>query len=189
MNWQSTHRIRQAAAVLGDGGVIAYPTEAVWGLGCDPQNSNALAHVLAMKHRAESKGVILIAANIPQVLPYLGGILPQHLKLLSQSRTVPTTWIVPAGPLAPAWITGGRNTLAIRITSHPLAAALCNAFGGPIVSTSANPNGKPPARTSLRVRCYFPGDQVFIVPGSVGGAAKPSEIRQLATGEILRAGA
>ena len=167
--------------------MIAYPTEAVWGLGCDPRNPAAVAQVLTLKQRAAAKGVILIAASAEQLAPYLGPLPETARQRLAQRRPVPTTWVVPAAPLAPAWITGGRDTLAVRITDHPLAANLCRAFGGPVVSTSANPGGKPPARSALRVRGYF-ADQVYIVPGPLGGAAKPSEIRHLLSGDVLRAG-
>ena len=181
-------RINGAVATLRSGGVIAYPTEAVWGLGCDPLNSRAFAALLGLKQRALSKGVILIAADISQLQPYLGEMTSEDRARLSMPRANPTTWIVPASRFAPAWITGGRKTLAVRVTSHPLSAALCKAFGGPIVSTSANKQGKPPATTALKVRCYFPGDQVFVVPGALGGATKPSEIRDIKTGEVLRPG-
>ena len=174
--------------MLSAGGIIAYPTEAVWGLGCDPQNPAAFARLRALKSRAEAKGVILIAADSRQLQPYLGHLTAEQQRRLAAAATVPTTWIVPAGPAARPWLTGGRPTLAVRITGHPLAAELCRAFGGPIVSTSANRGGKAPARSALRVRCYFPGSAVLLVPGALGGAAKPSEIRDLATGNILRAG-
>ncbi len=188
MNWLSNYRIRRATHHLWSGGVIAYPTEAVWGLGCDPLNGAAVARVLALKRRPVAKGVILIAASAKQLLPYLGELSPPELERLRAGYAVPTTWLVPAGRDAPDWITGGRETLAVRVTDHPLASALCTVFGGPIVSTSANPQGKPPARTALKVRCYFTGEPVHLVSGPLGGAAKPSEIRDLRSGEIVRPG-
>lgn len=188
MNWLLSPRIALAAAVMKSGGVIAYPTEAVWGLGCDPQNEQAVADIMTLKVRPEAKGMILIAAAATQLQSYLGHISAEDFARLNTPTVIPTTWIVPAGRLAPQWITGGRTTLAVRVTQHPLAAALCTAFGGPIVSTSANPSGLPPARSDLKVRCYFRGVDLHIVPGPLGGASKPSEIRDLLTGKILRSG-
>ena len=184
----TNYRIRRAAHHLWSGGVIAYPTEAVWGLGCDPLDPEAFDHILELKRRPVEKGVILIAASAGQLRPYLGDLSAEEMKRLRSPRPVPTTWVVPASPHAPEWITGGRRTLAARITGHPLAAALCRVFGGPIVSTSANPQAKPPARTALKVRCYFPAGEVHVVPGPLGGVARPSEIRDLRSGEILRPG-
>lgn len=188
MNWLLSPRITLAAAALKSGAVIAYPTEAVWGLGCDPQNEQAVADILTLKRRPEAKGMILIAADATQLQSYLGHINAEEFARLNTATTIPTTWIVPAGRFAPKWITGSHTTLAVRITRHPLAAALCRAFGGPIVSTSANPHGLPPARSALKVRRYFRGSGLGIVPGPLGGASKPSEIRDLLTGKILRSG-
>jgi L-threonylcarbamoyladenylate synthase len=188
VNWEQNQRIRIAARLLRNGEVIAYPTEAVWGLGCDPLNQSAVARILALKGRAQSKGLILIAASAAQILPYLGRLCDGDVDRLTAPRAVPTTWVVPAARQVPQWLTGGRETLAVRITTHPMAAALCRVFGGPLVSTSANPQGKPPAKTAFKVRQYFRDAPVCIVPGALGGAVKPSEIRDLRNGSILRPG-
>jgi L-threonylcarbamoyladenylate synthase len=188
VNWKQNLRVQIAARLLARGEVIAYPTEAVWGLGCDPMARDAVAALLALKQRPEAKGLILIAARPEQLLPFIGDLSSDELARLASAGPVPTTWVVPASDLVPSWLNGGRSTLAVRVTRHPLAAALCAAFGGPIVSTSANPQGKPPAKTALKVRCYFPADSVHVVAGPLGKAAKPSEIRDLRSGEILRPG-
>ena len=188
MNWEHNPRIRIAAALLRCGEVVAYPTEAVWGLGCDPGNVGAVDRVLAVKGRAAAKGLILIAASSAQLLPYLGELSPDEVLRLGEARPVATTWVVPASRHAPPWVTGGRATIAVRVIRHPLAAALCRAFGGPLVSTSANPQGKPPARTALKVRQYFRGAHLHVVPGPLGGASQPSEIRDLHSGDVLRPG-
>lgn len=188
VNWEHNPRIRIAARLLRAGEVIAYPTEAVWGLGCDPGNRAAVERILTLKHRAETKGLILIAANAFQLRPYVGELSAEEFSCLEEARAVPTTWVVPAAVKAPRWLTGGRTTIAVRVTRHPVAAALCLAFGGALVSTSANPQGKPPARTPLKIRQYFRGGQVYSVPGPLGGASKPSEIRDLRSGNILRPG-
>lgn len=187
MNWLQNHRVRLAANLLHAGEVIAYPTEAVWGLGCDPLNWHAVSTLLALKDRPVEKGVILIATSVAQVSPFIRPLSEIEIERVLENRGVPTTWVIPASKHAPEWITGGRTSLAVRITRHPLAGSLCRAFGGAIVSTSANPAGKSPALTGLRVRQYF-GEQVHIVPGPLGGSSKPSEIRDLETGRIFRSG-
>jgi L-threonylcarbamoyladenylate synthase len=178
--------VQRAARVLHSGGVIAYPTEAVWGLGCDPHNENAVAQLLALKQRDWRKGVILIAADVTQLAPYLRGLPAETLAQLQHSWPGPHTWLVPNNGAAPAWVTGGRNTLAVRVTAHPIAAALCKQFGGAVVSTSANRAGKKPARSVFDVRCSF-GDSIdAVVPGKLGGLQNPTQIRDVMTGEICR---
>jgi len=179
-------RIPLAVRALWDGGVIAYPTEAVWGLGCDPFNQNAVLDLLQMKRRDWRKGVILVAASIAQLKPYLHGLDEKYLHTLYASWPGPNTWLVPNNGTAPDWITGARDTLAVRVTAHPVVAALCEAFGGAIVSTSANPAGKLPARSLFAVQKYFGKNLDSIVPGALGGLQNPTQIRDVITGEICR---
>lgn len=188
LDWTRHPRILRAAAIIHDGGVVAYPTEAVWGLGCDPLCRDAMDEILRLKGRPERKGVILIAANVDQVRAFVGDLTEEEWRRLLQPLSVPVTWVVPASDFAPGWVTGGRATLALRITRHPVAAALCQASGTPLVSTSANPQGLLPARNALKVRSYFGAQLAYITPGAVGKAAKPSEIRDIRSGEILRPG-
>lgn len=188
LNWARHPRIQRAAAVIRSGGVVAYPTEAVWGLGCDPLNREAMDEILRLKGRAERKGVILIASSADQARPFVGDLTDTEWDRLVQPPPSPVTWVVPASDCAPVWITGGRTTLALRITRHPVAAALCQAFGAPLVSTSANPQGLPPARNALKVRCYFAEQLADITPGAVGAATRPSQIRDIRSGQILRPG-
>lgn len=188
MDWDHIPRVRIAAALLRAGEVVAYPTEAVWGLGCDPLNGAAVSRILDLKGRALDKGLILIAANAKQLLPFIDRLDDRALASLGGQRPVPTTWLVPASLRVPHWLTGGRRTIAVRVTGHPVAAALCRVFGGPIVSTSANPQGMPPARSGLKVRQYFRQGSVHILAGALGRAARPSEIRDLATGNVIREG-
>jgi L-threonylcarbamoyladenylate synthase len=180
--------IVQAAAVLNSSGVVAYPTEAVWGLGCDPFCATAVERVLAMKHRAQGKGLILIAASIQQFQPFLAGLSPKHRDQLEASWPGAQTWLVPNNHVAPPWVTGGRDTLALRVTDHPVAAALCQKFGGPLVSTSANPHGLPPAKSVLKVKLYFRDKLDYLVPGLLGKSNKPTPIKHLITGETIRLG-
>lgn len=182
----TTFRIPLAVNALRDGGVIAYPTEAVWGLGCDPFNQDAVLDLLQMKQRDWRKGVILVAANTAQLKPYLHGLDEKYLRTMFASWPGPNTWLVPDNGTAPDWISGGRNTLAVRVSAHPVVAALCEAFGGAIVSTSANPAGKPPARSLFAVQKYFGKNLDSIVPGALGGLQNPTQIRDVMTGDICR---
>lgn len=183
----NTH-LRQACRTLRRGGVIAYPTEGVWGLGCDPFNPDAVAKLLALKQREVTKGLILVAATIEQFEPYLRALAPAQRALLARSWPGPQTWVVPHGATLPDWITGYKSAAALRVSAHPIVAALCRFNGGPIVSTSANPAGRPPARSALKVRRYF-GDKLdYLLPGKLGGQVGPTPIRDLASGRLLRGG-
>lgn len=175
-----------ARHAIAAGGVIAYPTESVWGLGCEPRNQHAMQRLLALKRRAPAKGVILIASSFAQLAPFVGRVAASTLKPALDSWPGPHTWIVPAAAWVPAWLTGGRDTLAVRVTAHPVAAALCRAYGGPIVSTSANVSGAPAARTGLRVRRQFGAALDYLLPGATAGLGRPTTIRVLATGKLLR---
>lgn len=182
----SPFHVQQAVKHLHCGDVIAYPTEAVWGLGCDPFNRQAVAKILEIKQRSISKGLILVAASLEQFAPYLSAISPQQEQLLKTVWPVAVSWLVPDNGYAPAWIRGDHSGLAIRVSSHPTVAALCQLFAGPIVSTSANPKGQEPARTALQVQRYFGSQVDLIVPGKLGDQKNPSEIRDLLTQQVIR---
>ncbi len=179
-------RLRQAISVLRAGGVIAYPTEAVWGLGCAYDNQHGVARILQLKSRSPKKGLILVAADINQFDFLLEDLDPQVCGPLRASWPGPTTWLVPHRNRLPDWISGEHNTVALRVSNHPTVQALCRGFGGPLVSTSANPQGARPARFGFQARRYF-GESVFYVPGRVGASARPSQIRDLSTGAVIRA--
>jgi L-threonylcarbamoyladenylate synthase len=180
--------LRRAVETVKSGGVIAYPTEAVYGLGCDPLEHAAVRRIFALKQRDQAKGLILIASDISQLMPFIAELSTDILAKLKASWPGPVTWVVPAAPSLPFWLSGGRSTLAVRVTAHPIASALCESAGMALVSTSANRSGRPPARTALAVRTQL-GDGVDeIVAGPVGGLNKPTEIREALTGKVLRAG-
>lgn len=185
LNYSAHPRLHKAADHLLRGGVVAYPTEAVWGLGADPFNQHAVAQILALKQRSVDKGVILVASSIEQFEFILAGLSAQQRAILAASWPGPRTWLVPHGGQVPSWIHGRFDSVALRVSAHPLVQALCRRVGGPIVSTSANPQGLAPARFGYRARQYF-GRQVEYAPGQVDLAANPSEIRDLASGRILR---
>lgn len=178
--------IQQAVQTLRDGGVIAYPTEAVWGLGCDPANEAAVKALLALKQRPVEKGLILIAADIEQMAPYLKDVNNSQYQQLLDSWPGFQTWIVPAPETVPVWVKGEHTGIALRVSAHPVVQALCDAFGGPLVSTSANPSGEPAALSEQQVQGYFSEESVFILPGALGGEDRPSSIIDITTGKSLR---
>lgn len=179
--------LRNAAATLQGGGVIAYPTEAVYGLGCDPLNAQAVQRILDLKRRASSKGMILIAADYRQIRPFIQPLGDDRMQEIRASWPGPNTWILPAAANAPAWLTGGRDTIAVRVTAHPIAAALCRAAEMPLVSTSANLSSQPPARSALQVYRLFDDRLDLIISGATGGALQPTCIRDGRSGAVLRA--
>lgn len=180
--------LRHARTVILKGGVIAYPTEAVFGLGCDPRNETAVRRIIALKARDAGKGLILIASSIEQLLPFLAPFTDERRAQFASTWPGPVTWVVPAKDSVSSSLSGGRDTLAVRVTAHPIARALCEITGMALVSTSANKSGHPPLRTALQVRRHFHDEIDYIVPGECGGARKPTEIRDARTGKILRAG-
>lgn len=179
--------LRTARAVLRTGGVIACPTEAVWGLSCDPDNAGAVQRLLILKDRPQHKGLILVAASMSQ-LGYLLADLPRDQRdTLSATWPGPATWLVPHRGRVQPWVHGEHNTVAVRVTDHPVMRALCLAWGGPLVSTSANPSGSRAPTAAFQVRRYFGQQLDYVVPGAVGEARRPSVIRDLATGSLIRA--
>lgn len=177
-------QLRHAAALLRAGTILAYPTEGVYGLGCDPERRQTLRRLLALKGRRANKGLILLAAHINQLEAYMAPLLPPQRARLETSWPGPITWIVPARPGLDPLLTGGRQTLAMRVTAHGPAAALCRTFGSAIVSTSANRSGHPPARSRLALRRAL--GNLPCLPGPLGGLAGPTGIYDLATGRCLR---
>jgi L-threonylcarbamoyladenylate synthase len=179
-------RVKCAVDTVRQGGVIAYPTEAVWGLGCDPRQVDAIEQLLALKQRPADKGLILVGSSPLQFAAILEKIDPAARQPLLDSWPGPVTWVVPHFGLVSDLVSGGRDTVAIRVSNHPLVCQLCEAFGGPLVSTSANPTGLPAARSSIKVRQYFANKVAMIVEGSLGGLERPTEIRVCGSGSVLR---
>lgn len=173
-----------AARVLRRGGIVAYATEYCFGLGCDPQNRRAVLRLLRLKRRSIKKGLILLAADPQQLAPYVAEIPPKALA----TWPGPHTWLVARNPSAPGWISGGHSTVAVRVTAHPQAAALCRAARRAIVSTSANRANDAPARTDREVRQRFGHGIDYVLPGYVGDAPAPTPIRDAVTGGVVRPG-
>jgi len=180
--WQ----LRQAVGALRGGGIIAYPTETVYGLGCDPLNPDAIENLLSLKQRPVEKGLILIGAKLEHLQPYIDIDDAELLQKLKTTGPQPTTWVVPARKHTPAWLTGQHSSIAVRITSHPIAAAICTRFENAIVSTSANPSKLPSACSSLTVNRYFHGKLDYVLHNSIKLDNKPSEIRDLLSDKVFR---
>jgi L-threonylcarbamoyladenylate synthase len=181
--------IDTAVAALRNGGVIAYPTEAVFGLGCDPDNDVALTALLALKQRPASKGLILIAAEVAQLRSYIADVDASLQQRALDTWPGPVTWLFPCAKHINPLLRGEHQTIAVRVTAHLTARQLCHAFGKPIVSTSANLSGHVPARTVAEVQSQFSDRLAVIVSGQVDLKAKPSEIRDLVSNKIIRSGA
>jgi len=180
--------IEEGAGCLHDGGVIAYPTEAVYGLGCDPGNESAVRTILELKSRPASAGLVLIADQPERFAPYIRPVDEAHWEPALASWPGPVTWLFPRAPGVPDWLAGSHPTIALRVTAHEGCRALCRAFGGPVVSTSANPRGEEPARTTDDVERYFSAELCGILAGELGEQNQPSEIRDLLTGKVIRSG-
>lgn len=186
MKWDN--QIVEAVYHLKKGDVIAYPTEAVYGFGCDPYNAEAVTRILQLKSRSFKKGFILVGANWEQLEPLVDSVSPNQLAQVLATWPGPVTWVFPAKPEVPTWITGEARSIAVRVSDHPIVHDLCEAFGGPIVSTSANYHDQPPTRDYRTTKMIF-GDQLgYVIKAPTGGRSKPSAIRDVLTGEFYREG-
>lgn len=179
--------VRQLAKRVLAGGVIAYPTEGVWGLGCDPWSPDAVSRVLTIKERPVDKGLILIAADYEQLQPFLAPLSSDLIYRLNERWPGPYTWVVEHNGSLPGWVTGNRDSIAVRVPGHPMARALCRHAGMPLVSTSANRSGKPGMTDRLQVRLKLGAELDGIAPGQTFAGAQPSQIRDLISGELFRA--
>jgi L-threonylcarbamoyladenylate synthase len=180
-------RLNLLASLLRDEAVVAYPTEGVWGLGCIPESMVAVSRILAIKMRSWEQGLILVGSHIDQFSPYLEGLDNDQLDMLEDAWPGPVTYLVPDNGYCPIWIKGHHQSVALRVTGHPVVHALCHQLGSPMVSTSLNRAGQRPVRTRLEVRQKFAEEIDAIVPGDLGNSNKgASEIRDLVSGEVIR---
>lgn len=177
-----------AAALLHAGGVLAYPTEAVFGLGCDPHDRHAFERLFALKQRPPTQGVLLVASAFEQVERYIeSAAVPEEImQQVRASWPGPHTWVFPRSAAVPAWITGAHAGVALRVTAHEPAAALCRAFGGALVSTSANRHGEPPVRSVQGLVDRFGDALDGLLDAPLGGQASPTVIRDALSGTIIR---
>lgn len=192
------NNISEAISIIRQGGVIAYPTEAVYGLGCDPYNETAIQRLLSIKKRRPEKGLILIADDFEKVKPLvdLEKVTQEQLNTVLKTWPGPYTWIFPIKKVmsqppqadVPRLVRGiqKHDTLAVRISAHPIVRDLCRALNTPLISTSANREGDLPLRTAEAVKSYFGDELDYVLEGSTSGLANPTEIRDVLTGKVLR---
>ena len=177
-----------ASRVLNHGGVIAYPTEAVWGVGCDPWHADAVFRLLMIKQRPWQKGLIMVAADMKQIEPLLGNLNHAQLAKLEMSWPGPVSWVLPdTEGWVPEWTCGEHSSVAVRLSNHPLVHGLCRRFGRPVISTSANLAGEEPARTKQGLSSMVASQLDYIVPGETQGLEQPSVIRDVLTDQVFRA--
>lgn len=178
---------KDLAFIMSQGGVIAYPTEAVWGLGCDPFNEKAVNRILALKSRPVEKGLILVGGKASHLQAWKDTLDEDAANRLTSQTDIPTSWVVPDTRLAPAYVRGEHQSVAIRLCQHQPVQALCEAFDGVIVSTSANPAGLDPAMSAIEVDNYFGKRIDAIYDASLGNATQPSQVKDILTGSLFRA--
>lgn len=176
--------LNQALLDIQEGQVLAYPTEAVYGLGCDPFNQAAVERIVALKGRPQQQGLIVLIADWPQLFSLIGEVPIARLQAIKETWPGPVTWVFPKSENVPDWITGSHDTIAIRMTAHPIAQKLCQL--GPIVSTSANPHGQAPALSLAEVDQLFNDGLDGVVLGDLGTEKRPSMIFDALTNQQLR---
>jgi L-threonylcarbamoyladenylate synthase len=177
--------LNRFSRAVSRGAVFGYPTDTIWGFGCHPLIPQSVARILQIKQRDPGKGLILLSSRLEYCAAYLG-VDAQAVKPIRLAAQQPTTWLVPASEFCPPWIRGNHASVAIRITDHPLLRYLCERLESPVVSTSANRSGCPTARNQLQMRKQFGGELDYIVTGFAAGGGRPSEIKSLAGGNIVR---
>lgn len=178
------------------GGLLAYPTESVFGLGCDPRNRAAVSRLLRLKGRPQRKGLILIGHSIEVLMPFIGSLSPEQYQSMlrgwqaAKQSGRPHTWLVPAATSCPKWLTGRHPNIAVRLSHYGLGQRLSQQLSMALVSTSANRAGGMPAKSTRHCARLFSAARfsgtLQLIPGMTGGASRPSTIQDLSSGKILR---
>jgi L-threonylcarbamoyladenylate synthase len=177
--------LRRARARLKQGGVIAYATESCFGLGCDPRNARALARVIQLKRRPVHKGLIVLASDIDQLRGLIRPLSEAEKGELARYWPGHYTFLLPAAPQVLPALRGHHDKIAVRISAHAPATALCRMLGTALVSTSANISGRRSLKSARACRQVF-GSRVLVLPGRIGKEHRPSTIIDLASGKVLR---
>lgn len=180
--------IKIAADVVRSGGIVAYPTESCYGLGCDPRRHHAIQRLLNIKRRQWQHGLVLIAARLQQLKEYIDYDQQHALKRAVAVWPGPYTWLMPCQPHVSRWIKGQNSSIAVRVTAHKGAAALCSYARVALISTSANRHGRPPVRSAKAVHREFGEEVDYVLVGNLGKQQRPSQIRDAVTNRVLRQG-
>jgi len=176
----------QAANHIAAGELVAYPTEAIYGLGCDPRNESAIEQLIGLKDREQDKGLIVVASEWKQLDKLIATPSPEQRARAQESWPGPVTWIMSAHSSCSTLLTGGRPTIAVRISAHPVVRKLCEHCNSAVVSTSANISGQPPLESPEAIAEAFSGKIAGVVQGELGGLKHATSIFDAATGSQLR---
>ncbi len=184
----SPWRLKQIARQIDRGALIAYPTDTIWGFGCSPECVDTIQRLQRLKRRAANKGLILLSPELDFLYPYIdSSTYDQLASQLTTQTSKPVTWIVRASPYCPGWISGYSGKVAIRLTQVPQVKLICREIQRPLISTSANITSRKPVTSSLQAHKHFQQAVDYIIEGYETGLQQASQIRDLETGEILRA--
>ena len=180
------NQVKHATSIVKSGGIIAYPTESVFGLGCDPFNQKAVLTLLSLKNRSQNKGLIVIASHIQQILPLIQPIEANDLARALKTWPGHHTWIFPKSKTVPTWIAGSHDTIAVRVSSHPIVKLLCDVLNMPLVSTSANLSNQDTIGSIKDIKMQFNDKIDAFIDAPLGKQNKPSTIKVAHTLEQLR---
>jgi L-threonylcarbamoyladenylate synthase len=179
--------LNKYAVNIKKGAVFAYPTDTIWGLGCHPESQQAVSRILSVKKRPFDKGMILLSNCIDYCQHFIDqDYFQNHFSEISIAEKSPTTWLLPASPCCPKWLTGNNKTVAVRLTDLSHIQILCDRLGLPLISTSANISGRKPALNSLQIQRQFANSVDFIIAGITSGSQHASRIIDKRSGEIIR---
>lgn len=171
-----------ASEIIKNGGNAIYPTEGIYGIGCDPFNESSVENIFKVKGRDLTKNFIILASNINYLKRIIDNNFFKSKALIDGSFT---TWVIPTNKDCPPWLTTNKS-IAIRITNHPVVNELCLNLGGPIISTSANCSNHKYINDITTIENIFDGKIDCIVKGQLGNEKKSSIIKNILTNEILR---
>lgn len=185
---RSENAINKAVEVLRGGGVIAYPTEHCFGLGCDPNNAQAVERILTIKQRKAEQGLILLGANEAQLGVYanFAALDAAQLQRVRDSWPGPNTWLIPAHANVSTLLRGHHLSIAVRFTANEICRDLLTKFGHAIVSTSANRHGQAALLEADEVTHEMGTEVDYVLELAVGGAPAPSTIRDAQSNAQLR---
>lgn len=180
------NQTQHAISVIQSGGIIVYPTESIYGLGCNPFKEEAVLNLLSLKKRSVKKGLILIASHVQQILPLIQPIVANDLARALKTWPGHHTWIFPKSSLTPTWVSGSFDTIAVRVSSHPIVKVLCDKLDLPLVSTSANLTNHTALKSINEIKIQF-GDKIdAYINAPLGNQAKASKMTVAHSSKQLR---